>query len=149
METFEFYYFVKKAHGDQQYGALPYVCHLNDVATMSYHRGNDTLYAKVAYGHDLLEDTDVTAQQLQDLGVDSRIIDAIVALTKVNGESYKTYLDKVAANPIALEIKKCDTMCNLIQSFKEGNNYRILKYTKQLKELEKRGASNETPPYWR
>lgn len=52
-------------------------------------------------------------------------------LTKWN-EDYRDYLETVIENPLAREVKICDTMANLTQSVKKNNAKRIAKYTRQL-----------------
>lgn len=53
--------FAQQAHGAQTYGEQPYVVHLDAVAELV---GADAQLQAVAYLHDVLEDTDVTAEML-------------------------------------------------------------------------------------
>jgi guanosine-3',5'-bis(diphosphate) 3'-pyrophosphohydrolase len=46
---------------------------------------------KSALGHDLIEDTYVSETHLMEEGFTERIISAILALTKIEGESYEEY----------------------------------------------------------
>lgn len=141
-----------KAHGDQMYGELPYMAHLFEVDQMvvkmykpknlkpsepySARDGDemDCLRA-IAFLHDVLEDTDVTPMDLHRLGIHDDVIDAVIAVTKVDGESYEDYIKEVRKNPLALKVKLCDTSANLMNSIKEGNTKRINKYTKQIQLL--------------
>lgn len=86
----------------------------------------------IGWLHDILEDTDMTAQGLRSRGYPDEVVDAVVAITKVEGESRKEYLRKCKDNYLALVVKKADTMVNLTNSYKEGNYKRIKKYTEQL-----------------
>ncbi len=63
--------------------------------------------------HDVLEDTDMTEEDLRKEGYPEAIIKAIVAITKVDGEPYESYLSRVADNPIALTVKIADIGDNL------------------------------------
>ena len=73
---------------------------------------------------------------LMENGISMRVVSALVAISKVEGESYEDYIKKVRSNPDATFVKKHDTLCNLTQSLREGNSKRIKKYAKQLLLLE-------------
>lgn len=68
--------------------------------------GGETFKA-VAVLHDVLEDTKVTCENLRNKFGNS-IANAVKALTKVKGESYRDYLDRVLLNPIATIVKLAD-----------------------------------------
>ncbi len=61
----------------------------------------------VSYLHDVLEDCAVTEQDLREL-FPARIVDAVVALTKRDGQSYDECLKQVKANEMALAVKLAD-----------------------------------------
>ena len=128
-------------HDGQRYGDKPYIFHLDGVARLADERNKfpqlrSTVIA-CCYLHDTIEDTDVTHEDLVKVfGV--CIADVVRYVTKVEGESYEAYMMKVLSSVLAIEVKKCDTMFNLHNSFKEGNKARVLKYLKQLEILEKR-----------
>lgn len=119
------------AYEGQMYGARPYTAHLQAVvdSVSSAHWGAHHIC--VAWLHDILEDTPVTVSGLRG-GFPEVVVDAVVALTKVDGESYSEYIEKVAANPVALVVKIHDTLCNLTESVKGGSWGRVKKYSKQL-----------------
>lgn len=73
---------------------------------------NDPVLMAIAYLHDVLEDTSVTEEQLRQLFT-SRIVDAVVALTRLKGESWNAYMRKVEANPDAIRVKIADIEDNL------------------------------------
>ena len=122
------------AHEGQMYGEHPYEYHLEAVAASLPKYKYDVEHICVAWLHDILEDTECTEYQLR-LMFSCEIVDAIVAMTKVAGETPSEYLDKVAANPIALTVKMCDTLCNLTESLKTGQMSRVRKYSAQLNKL--------------
>lgn len=62
----------------------------------------------VAVLHDAIEDTDLTLADLGDRGFPPQIIQALDAITKREGESYETYLQRVITNPLALGVKIAD-----------------------------------------
>ena len=62
--------------------------------------------------HDVVEYTDTTLADLRSLGFAQGIVEAVDAVTKVNGESLEEYLARVRVNPLALIVKKADLSDN-------------------------------------
>lgn len=89
---------------------LPYILH--PLKVFHYLKSDDEELGCIAIGHDLFEDTDVTAQQLREAGVSERVIDGIYALTKMPGETLAEYKAKVKANPDAILVKMSDLRHN-------------------------------------
>jgi (p)ppGpp synthase/HD superfamily hydrolase len=58
--------FAVAAHGDQKYGTAPYVVHLDQVATIVSGVDGGGPALAVAYLHDVLEDTDVTPDAVEE-----------------------------------------------------------------------------------
>lgn len=69
----------------------------------------------VALLHDVIEDSDIwTADLLVFEGFPHTVIDAVVALTRIDGESYLTdYIPRVLTNRLATRIKLIDLEDNL------------------------------------
>jgi GTP diphosphokinase / guanosine-3',5'-bis(diphosphate) 3'-diphosphatase len=67
----------------------------------------------VAVLHDIIEDTEMSADNLLFLGYPDKVVDAVVAITKQPGEKYLDYLGRVNANPIARKVKIADIKDNL------------------------------------
>ncbi|WP_294729640.1 GTP pyrophosphokinase [uncultured Faecalibaculum sp.] len=65
-----------------------------------------------AYLHDSLEDTKLTAEDLQKLGVESSVIHLVEQLTRKPGESYQEYIDRISKDPDASQIKLADLRHN-------------------------------------
>ncbi|WP_329787169.1 HD domain-containing protein [Lentzea sp. DG1S-22] len=63
--------------------------------------------------HDVIEDTPVTADDLLARGCPPAVVDAVVALSHLDGEPQEDYLRRVAANPLALSVKRADIGDNL------------------------------------
>lgn len=137
--------FALEAHGDQKYGDKPYSYHLEQVvANVMIRKKNDSLlstYVAVAWLHDSMEDCGVTFKQIQDeFGL--AIADSVQRLTKTKGMEYEVYLAGCIVSAVACEVKICDTMANLTQSFKSCASTNpaerakgekgMLKYPKQL-----------------
>lgn len=124
-------------HRRQKYGVHEYMYHLYAVANqverlLSQSPADITDELVVAYLHDVLEDTSATIEDLENEGFSRSVINAVVSITKVAGESYESYITKVKSNPVALLVKKADTLCNLRESVFDGSVGRVKKYTKQL-----------------
>ena len=84
-------------------------------------------YLIVAAAHDLLEDTQVTPDQIQKLISNPRfnsewILNAIIAITKKpkGEEEYINYLQRVAEHPLSRYVKRADLAHN-ISDLKPGN----------------------------
>lgn len=88
------------------------------------------VHAMAAVLHDVVEDTDVTLFDLDELRVSAMVVDAVDALTRQNGpddappESYKDYISRVARNPVARLVKVHDIQDNLREPFPFGDSMR-------------------------
>lgn len=100
----------EEAHrGQVDKGGSPYVQHPVRVAEACC-----TPEAKVAaLLHDTIEDGGVTAGYLREQGFPDSIVEAVVALTRQEGEDYEDYVRRVAANPIGREVKLADLSDNM------------------------------------
>lgn len=101
---------VKAHHGQKDKLGKEYILHPLWVMN---HIDGDYL-KKIAVLHDLVEDTDISLTDLYEMGYPSEIVEAIDALTKRPGEDLHAYLDRVMSNPLALPVKKVDTMHNTL-----------------------------------
>lgn len=141
-----------EAHMHQMYGKNPYILHLHEVdqlviqAYANKKRSGSEPYSKepgdemdclraIAYLHDIIEDTPMTFDELKAAGICERVAEAVLYITKTDGESYKDYIAGVKSNELARKVKLCDTSANLMNSIKEGNTKRINKYSKQIQLL--------------
>lgn len=137
----ELYILAKKiateAHeGQIDKGGEPYINHPIAVADSL----ESTEHKIVALLHDILEDTEVTADDLRAYGFTERIIKSIRILTKDNSESYEEYLSYVKTDNIAWMVKRADLKHNMnidrIPNPTEKDLKRIEKYKKALAFLE-------------
>lgn len=87
----------------------PYIEHVQRVAAMATEGTNSRL---AAYLHDVLEDSDITAQDLAKWGMPEGVIEAVVLLTKKPGQDYQQYLEDICTFYIAHEVKMYDLIDN-------------------------------------
>lgn len=67
----------------------------------------------VAMLHDTIEDTDVTIETLNEQGFPIDIINAVLSVTKVKGESYEDFIHRAAMSPIGRKVKLADLEDNM------------------------------------
>ena len=87
----------------------------------------------IAILHDVIEDTDVTAEGLLEYGIHQHFVDMVVVLTKVEGEDYFIdYLPRIKSKLEAKQVKIADILCNLGDS---PTKKQVKKYSAALKYL--------------
>lgn len=98
------------AHAEQvDKQGQPYFLHLVRVML----RLPDETARTVALLHDLLEDTDWDEAALRDEGFAPQIVDAVLALTRREHETYQQFIDRAGQNPLARRVKIADLEDNL------------------------------------
>jgi len=97
-------------HNQFDKGGSPYILH--PLAVMYLLDNPDEEQQCMAIGHDIVEDCGITYQELREAGITERIIKGIQSLTKVPGETYEEYKEKVKANPDAIKVKIADLTHN-------------------------------------
>jgi (p)ppGpp synthase/HD superfamily hydrolase len=63
--------------------------------------------------HDVLEDTATTADNLRDWGYGEKVVEALEALTRRDGESYADSIERAVRNPLARRVKLADLADNM------------------------------------
>lgn len=89
----------------------PYIGHPLRVMASVSESGEHAQMAAVL--HDVIEDTSVTAADLTARGCPPVVVDAVVALSHLPDEPQDVYLRRVAADPLALLVKRADIADNL------------------------------------
>ena len=99
-----------EAHAGQvDKGGNPYILHPKAVAS-----GLSAIeYKVVALLHDVLEDINITAQDLQKMGFTNRIVNSVSILTKKPNEAYTDYLRRIKSDSVAWHVKIADLQHNL------------------------------------
>ncbi len=97
-------------HGVFDKGGNPYILH--PLKVMHYTKSDDEELQCIALGHDLLEDTVTTTDELIKMGFSQRVVEGIAALTKREGESLESYKARVKSNLDAVRVKMADLRHN-------------------------------------
>ena len=98
-----------EAHKDQvDKSGMPYVFHPFHLAEQM----QTELEVCVALLHDVMEDTDATADDLRSQGFPEDIVAALELLTHDMSEPYLEYVERVAQNPLAAKVKRADLQHN-------------------------------------
>lgn len=131
-------------HKDQKdKSELPYVFHPFIVAEGM----SNELSTTTALLHDIVEDTDVTLDDLIKMDFPKEVTDAISLLTHKEGVPYLEYVKKVATNKIAREVKMADLKHNMdlsrLNEVREEDLERVEKYKKAFQYLEANNLSME------
>lgn len=97
----------------------------------------DEIEQTIAVLHDVVEDSDVTLDDIEKSGFQSSIISALDCLTKRKNEEYMEFIVRVSCNELARKIKIEDLKDNMdltrISSLDEKDLDRVDKYHKALK----------------
>lgn len=135
-----------KAHeGQTDKAGAPYIDHPRAVAAM-VKDVTDTLMdsiVQVAWLHDVVEDTDVTLDDLRAAGFSSAVVDAVDSVTRRPGELYTDLIGRAAENPWGRIVKLCDNehnvsrLGNLDPATAAGMAKRYAKARKTLLEAER------------
>lgn len=132
---------VTNAHAGQfDRGGKPYILH--PLKCLHYLKTDDEELQCIALGHDVVEDTKTTYQDLRAIGATERVIEGIRALTKVPGETYDEYKARVFANQDAMRVKLCDLRHNTdirrLKGVTQKDIERVAKYHEFYLEIQAR-----------
>lgn len=131
-----------RAHRGQRYPSPerePYILHL--LRVMVAVDGFRVRAAAVL--HDVLEDTEVTLEELRAAGLPVDVVDAVVALTHRPGQSYERYVAQVARDAIAREVKLADLADNLRNNKRLPNTPEVVARIKRYERAIRRLASGQ------
>ena len=124
-----------KAHlGQLDKAGAPYILHPMRVA-LHCQTENEKIAALL---HDVIEDTPVTLEDLKNEGFSDEVLAALKCLTMMEGEDYKTFVQRVATNPLAIRVKIQDLKDNMDLSRLGGKpHWKMDTYKEALSYLEK------------
>lgn len=126
----------KKAHAGQvDKAGVDYIQHPLYVASQVKTEQEKT----VALLHDVIEDSDVTVDDLLASGFSNEVVTAVQILTKKKGQSYQEYLEKVKSNNLARVVKLADLKHNSdlsrLKSVTNTDYERVKKYKNAIRYL--------------
>ncbi len=132
-----------QAHqGQMDKGGFPYCFHPYQVAQGM----DDETSCTCALLHDVVEDTDLTFEDLSGMGFPAEVIDVLKLLTHREGVSYMDYVRNLAGNPTARKVKLADLHHNSdlsrINEVTEKDLERIKQYKEAIAFLEEKDTEN-------
>ena len=105
-------YIAANAHSCQfDKGGNPYILHC--LTVMQGLDSDDEELQCIAVLHDTLEDTWITADYLRAQGFPNTVVNAVIMLTKVQGQSSKDYLECVMQTKETMLVKLADLAHNM------------------------------------
>ena len=92
--------------GQKDLEGNPAILHVLAVGLM----GENELEQKVGFLHDVVEDTDLTIEDLRKMGVEEDVLEAVDLLTHQEGVSYEEYVQSIliSGNKTAIQVKVND-----------------------------------------
>lgn len=85
----------------------------------------------VTYLHDVLEDTNVTVDELRNM-FSNEIVDGVITLTHRKDESYFEYISRVSTSKLAKKVKAADLYITRIKEPTKTDYKRLEKYKKAI-----------------
>lgn len=95
-------------HGQVDKAGIPYIFHPIHLAEQM----EDEVSICVALLHDVIEDTEISAEKLRKEGISEAVIHNVMLLTKSRGEDYMDYLERIKSSEIAVKVKLADLKHN-------------------------------------
>lgn len=131
-----------EAHrGQTDKSGLPYVFHPFHLAEQM----TDEESVAAALLHDVVEDTDYSFADLENMGFGGRVLEALRLLTHEKGVPYPEYVKRLKSNPVARAVKIADLRHNSdlsrLEAPSEEDLRRLEKYQDALKLLEEQPSS--------
>ncbi len=126
---------VKHHKGQTDKAGEPYILHpLRVMFKMS-----DNSTRIIAVLHDIIEDTEVSLDDLREMDFVFYIVDAIEKLTKRKGETYNQFINRVLKDPFATQVKLGDLEDNMdrsrLREVTAKDEKRLKKYKKAYQKI--------------
>ena len=135
-----------QAHRGQIYPSVnsePFILHPLRVMT----RVQSKLAQVVAVLHDVIEDTNYTLDDLRRQGYADAVVEAVDCLTHKAGETYEAYIERVATNPIARQVKLADLEDNLANNLRLEMTNETLQRIARYRAAQQRLVAIDQPNY--
>lgn len=110
-------------------GKTPYINHPVNVMVRLKKKGEGEEVLMAAVLHDVLEESEMTAEYLLNQGIPLNVVYSVNVLTKDKDVDYELYLTRVKSNEIARKVKIADMLENLSD---DPTEKQIKKYAKGL-----------------
>ena len=127
----------KQHDGQFDKAGLPYIFHPCHLAEQM---GDDELAICTALLHDVVEDTDMTFEDLRAEGFSEEVLSALKSLTHDKSDPYMDYVARIKGNPIATAVKLADLRHNSdltrLSVVDDKALARVKKYAEAIKLLE-------------
>lgn len=128
-------------------GGSPYMLHCLQV--MYWVDQSDSELMQIAVLHDVVEDSDLTINDLQQMGFSERVLKALECLTHHKQESYDNYIRRVATNADSIKVKLADLRHNSditrMKGLREKDIKRLEKYHRSFNFLSQLNGFNLNP----
>ena len=93
---------------------------------------NTEIEMSAALLHDVIEDSEITAEQLLAEGIPAEVVEAVQFLSKNEGEEYQDFVIRAKKNQLAAKVKIADIEDNIdvlrLQSLDDYDLARVKKY---------------------
>ncbi len=96
-------------HGVLDKSGAPYIFHPYEVAS----RMDDEISTAAALLHDVVEDTDLTFDDLRAKGIPEEVIVPLTYLTRDKDAPYMEYIERITENEVAVKVKLSDLRHNM------------------------------------
>ena len=121
----------EKAHeGQLDKAGEPYINH--PIRVSNSFKPTQVVERTVALLHDVLEDSDITVQDLRQAGIPNFIIECVECLTRKSNESYPQFIMRCSKHEITTAVKLADLEDNLdvkrLRELGQNDLIRINKY---------------------
>ncbi len=128
----------REAHrGQVDKAGQPYINHPCRVSLSRWCEGLEERV--VALLHDVLEDSEITAEELIDNGIPERLVESVQCLTRQPNERYADFIERCCSDPIAARVKLADLEDNLditrFEEISENDIFRLNKYLRARKRI--------------
>lgn len=126
-----------KAHAGQvDKAGAPYILH--PLRVMLAVEGEDVRITAVL--HDVVEDCDVTLDDLSTMGFSEAVLSGVASVTRADGEAYHAFVVRAGSDPVGRVVKAADIRDNMdlsrIKQPTEKDRARLVKYRRALDYLE-------------
>lgn len=122
-----------RAHrGQKDRGGYPYILHPLRIALGL--KTSDEELLSIAVLHDVVEDSEITVDDLMEAGFTNRVVTAVAVLTRPSHKPYEMYVQEIAQNKDATRVKLGDlednSDINRLKGLTKKDFKRIEKYHK-------------------